>query len=556
MPNPILGIDFGTSSCAVAILGADGPRLIPDRAGREFLPSMVVVRDDGELLVGHEAVRESHKLAGQCFAVSSIKRRLDRTIEIKPGDGRTSPLILSALILAELRLQAESHFSCDFNDAVIAVPANFGYFQRQFIKEAALIAGLNPIRIVNEATTSVCMLPKDFEGLVTTADLGGGTFDVSVVETGDGVSEVIYTDGADDLGGDDFTEVLEKLLLRKADMDFDVNYCRTHPVTSRRIRSAAEELKCLLSGSDAAEARIPYLRTHAGSFRDFACTLSRMEFEQECAALLRRIESLVEDTRPYVEKRGRMKKNWDSKLERPNAPAKASEGWFRQLFSRVAAPTEPSGAATLKPSSPIPPFYSSIWLLGNATRMPAIGHRLRKQWHVQPAKVGDLKSPVALGAAQIAGMLSGAEKSILLLDVTPRSVGTADKAGDFVPMILRNTSLPVACTQSFTTTVPNQTSILLPIMEESRRAASGAVQIGTLRIEGLIPCAAGIPKIDVKFDVDANAVLRVSAQDTATGRSVAVQCDELQLPERTLNQYHGMVQDWLAQRRRRYGASG
>ena len=197
MANAIIGIDFGTTSSAVAVFDSGSPRLIADRFGRTLLPSLAVVRADGELLVGHEAIRESKKYSGTSLSVGSIKRQIYYPADIQCGENRVSPLILSALILAELRLQAEHHLGQEIHHAVIAVPANFGFFQRQFIKEAALIAGLEPLRIVNEATAAVCMLPPNFTGIVTAADLGGGTFDVSVIEAGEGVYEVICTVGAD-----------------------------------------------------------------------------------------------------------------------------------------------------------------------------------------------------------------------------------------------------------------------------------------------------------------------------------------------------------------------
>ena len=248
----IVGIDLGTSSSAVAISDGNSPCLIPDAFGRTILPSLAVIRKDRQFFVGHEAVVEARKYSGENLTIGSLKRMMDRQKEFHWGEVRTSPQILTALILAELKVQAEMYLGEEVTQAVIAVPANFGFYQRQFTKEAARIAGLETLRILNEATAAVCVLTSKPDQRVIAADLGGGTYDVSAIEYGDGVFEVKAAGGDDRLGGEDFTDVLTKIILKKAANDFNITAAQNDPLTMRRIKVSAA-MKCHFSSRSTLE---------------------------------------------------------------------------------------------------------------------------------------------------------------------------------------------------------------------------------------------------------------------------------------------------------------
>jgi len=522
-----VGIDLGTTSSAAAVSDGNSLRLIPDPLGRPILPSLVVIRKDRQFFVGHEAMVEARKYSGENLTIGSLKRMMDRQKEFHWGQVRSSPQVLTALILAELKVQVEMYLGEQVNQAVIAVPANFGFFQRQFTREAALIAGWEVRRIYNEATAAVCALSSRLkQQFVVAADLGGGTFDVSVIDCGDGVYEVRAVGGDDRLGGEDFTDILIKIILRKAASAFDVTFVQNDMLTMRRIKDVAEECKLLLSGSESVLVRVPYIKSRRGTLEDIVCSVSRAEFESECAPLVGRMERIV-----------------DQALREAGLPSNRA----------------------------------NIWLLGNASRMPAISRHLRGKYSVKPPSLLDLKTSVALGAAKLGATLSGMEKNLLLLDVTPRSLGVPTRAGDFEPLILKNSTIPTRATKIFTTVSDNQTSISVPILEEAERGSHKI--LGTLTLDGIPPRKAGIQKIEIVFDVDANTMLHVSAKAEGfdaghvgawsfpvrkkrenwgnwEGKKVEVKCDGFELPEVTLNQYHLLVQDWIETRRKRWPKTG
>jgi molecular chaperone DnaK len=520
----VVGIDLGTTSSAIAISDGRSTRLIPDSFGRTILPSLAVIRDDGQFFVGHEAAIEARKYSGKSLTIGSLKRTMDRQREFHFGNARTSPQLLTALILAELKIQAEMYLGEEVNRAVIAVPANFGFFQRQFTKEAALIAGWEVLRIYNEATAAVCALASKEDQTVVAADLGGGTFDVSVIGFGDGIYEVRSAGGDGRLGGEDFTDILIKIILKKAANDFDINSVRNDPITMRRIKDVAEESKLLLSGSESVEVKVPFIKTHRDKLENIVCTIRREEFETECKPLLDRIERVIEEVLHYY---------GHNKLGQPN-----------------------------------------IWLLGNASRMPAISRRLRAKYSVKPPGLSDLKASVALGAANLAAFLMGMDKNRLLLDVTPCALGIQTQDKDFETLIPKNSTVPTRITKTFTTTSNNQTTISVSILEEAERTSERHKVIGTLKMENIPARPAGNQKIEVVFDVDANNILHVSAKaegfdathkkvwgiftkknaSTAgwDGQTVKVTCNNLALSNETLNQYHQVVQRWMQERRKRW----
>lgn len=523
----IIGIDLGTTSSAVAISDGNSPRLIPDSFGRTILPSLAVIRKDRQFFVGHEAVVEARKYSGENLTIGSLKRMMDRQKEFHWEQVRSSPQILTALILAELKVQAEMYLGEEVTQAVIAVPANFGFYQRQFTKEAARIAGLETLRILNEATAAVCVLTSKSDQRVIAADLGGGTFDVSAIEYGGGFFEVKAAGGDDRLGGEDFTDVLTKIILKKVANDFNIAAAQNDPVTMRRIKDAAEESKILLSGSESVEIRVPYIKTYRDKLENIVCTVSRAEFEAECAPFLCRMEKIIEQV----------------------------------LHEAGLAPTQ-----------------ANIWLLGNASRMPAISRHLRRKFSVKPPGLSDLKTSVALGAAKVAATLKGLEKNLLLFDVTPRALGIPTRDGDFESLIEKNTTIPTKTTKTFVTASDNQTSISVPILEEAERESESHRVIGTLKMENIPARRAGVQKIEVVFDVDFNNILHVSAKADGfkaspksvwnffakkkeenpiawDGKTVNVTCNDFELPAKTLNQYRLLVQDWIEQRRKRWQKS-
>ena len=519
----IVGIDLGTTSSAIAISDGRSTRLIPDSFGRTILPSLAVIQDDGQFFVGHEAVTEARKYSGRNLTIGSLKRTMERQKEFRCGNARTSPQLLSALILAELKLQAEMYLGEEVTKAVIAVPANFGFYQRQITKEAALIAGMTPVRILNEATAAVCALTSKSDQRVIAADLGGGTFDVSAIEYGDGVFEVKAAGGDDRLGGEDFTDVLTKIILKKAANDFNITAAQNDPLTMRRIKDVAEESKLLLSGSESVEVRVPYIKTYRDKLENILCTVSRAEFEAECAPFPRRMEKIIDQV----------------------------------LHEAGLAPTQ-----------------ATIWLLGNASRMPAISRHLQRKFSVKPPSLSDLKTSVALGAAKVGAWLAGMEKNLLLLDVTPHSLGIPTRDGDFESLIEKNTTIPTKTTKTFVTASDNQTSISIPILEEAERESESHRVIGTLKMENIPARRAGVQNIEVDFDVDFNNILHVSAKAEGfdakrksawnifskkkteiprwEGKTVQVTCNGLELSNETLNKYHFFVQRWIQQRRKRW----
>ena len=523
----IVGIDLGTTSSAIAISDGRSTRLIPDSFGRTILPSLAVIRDDGQFFVGHEAAIEARKYSGKSLTIGSLKRTMDRQKEFHCGNARTSPQLLTALILAELKIQAEMYLGEEVNKAVIAVPANFGFFQRQFTKEAALIAGWEVYRIFNEATAAVCALSSKEDQTVIAADLGGGTFDVSIIEFGDGVYEVKAAGGDDRLGGEDFTDILIKIILKKVANDFDINSVRNDPITMRRIKDVAEESKLLLSGSESVEVRVPFIKSHRDKLENIVCTIRRDEFEAECKPLLDRIERVVGEV---------LQDSDHNKLAQTN-----------------------------------------IWLLGNASRMPAISQHLRAKYSVKPPSLSDIKASVALGAANLAAVQMGLDKNRLLLDVTPCALGIRTQDNDFETLISKNTTIPARITKTFTTTSNNQTTISVSVLEEAERTSEMHKVIGTLKLENIPARPAGNQKIEVVFEVDFNNILHVSAKaegfeathkkvwgiftkksaSTAgwDGQTVKVTCNDLALSNETLNQYHQVVQRWIQERRKRWPKS-
>jgi molecular chaperone DnaK len=549
MSQRIIGIDLGTTASVVSVMEAGKPKLISDSAGQTTFPSLVVVKNDGSITVGHEAEREAKKYSESNLVVTSLKRSLEMSREYEWCDIKMPVQVLMAMVLAELRVQAEVYLGGEINSAVIAVPANFNFLQRQFTKEAALIAGLQPIRIVNEATASVCAMRDSFQGAVVAADLGGGTFDVSAIDFGGGVFEVLAASGDDRLGGDDFTAIITRLILQKLDTSrFDPQYLQTDRITAQRLRDASEDAKRQLSSIETASVSIPYIRTYRRSYETLSCNIARSEFEKEAQSLFSRIDKIIAEVwaaarfdkpPPISQAKGAV-----------TIPASKKKSWWSKLFRKAAKPAPTPYIPTRPSSFPRQSHISGLWLIGNASKMPFLDMTLRRKYKMlRPPGLLDLKTPVALGAAKIAGMLQGTSKDTLLLDATPSSLGIEIGDKEFARIIRKNETIPTQHTQTFTTTCDNQTVISVKIFEGEHDSTQFNKLLTTLKIENILPARAGVPKIEILFHVDANGLLRVSAKDLATQKVTAILCNDFVLPEKEINDYHQLVQRWIRRRR-------
>jgi molecular chaperone DnaK len=556
MGSRVIGIDLGTSASLVAVMDGGEPRLIADEQGRTVMPSLVVIKEDRSIKVGHDAESEARKYSDKNLLIASLKRSMGKHKEYGWHDSSMPVQVLAAIILAELKIRAEMYLGERVEKAVIAVPAHFSFSQRQFTKEAALIAGLQPVRIVNEATASMLVLRDRFEGEVVTADLGGGTFDVSAMTVargvfegfvGHGVFEVVATAGAERLGGDDFTAEVSKLILANMGSQFDPQFMRSDPITSQRLIDAAEDAKKQLSSAEAVEVKIPFVPTRSGTYETLVCTVTRNEFETVCHPLFEEIMKLVD--RVCSESRFRAPPISARSASLRVTRQTKKRNWLKRLFfpEKYSAKNVATQVPQESSNSSVRP---AIWLIGNASRVPEIRRRLEykyRMWH--PPGVLGLKEPVALGAAKIAGILEGTVKESLLLDATPNTLGIETTGGITSPIIPRNTTIPTRKSHLFTTVDDNQTSISVTILEGERPLSKDNRILGMLQVDDLPMAPAGIPKIEVCFEVDANGLLRVRATDGATKKTTELQCSELVLPEKQLNEYHSLVQKWIRQRR-------
>ena len=383
MGSRIIGIDLGTSSSLVAVIDGSEPRLIADQQGRTAMPSLVVIKEDRSIKVGHDAENEARKYSDKNLLVASLKRSIGKNKEYGWHDSRMPVQVLAAIILAELKIRAELYLGERVEKAVIAVPAHFSFSQRQLTKEAALIAGLEPVRIVNEATASMCALRDRLEGEVVTADLGGGTFDVSAIAFGEGVFEVVATAGDERLGGDDFTAEVSKLILANMESQFEPQFVRSDPITSQRLMDAAEDAKKQLSFAQAVEVKIPFVRTRNGSYHTLACTITRNQFETVCHPLFERIMKLVD-------KVCSASRFWEPPITAPSTSSQTSGqpkkcNWLKRMFFREKSSRRNIAARRV-------PFGPVLWVIGNASRIPEIRRRLQYKyclWH--PPGVFDLK---------------------------------------------------------------------------------------------------------------------------------------------------------------------
>jgi len=489
----VIGIDLGTTNSVMAVMEGGQPTVIPTSEGSRLLPSVVAVNPKtGERLVGQAARRQAvinpentifsiKRFMGRKFNDPEVQRAMKivpyKVTEAPNGDVRVimggkeySPPEISAMILGKLKADAEAFLGTDVNQAVITVPAYFNDSQRNATKDAGRIAGLEVLRIINEPTASALAYGLDKKGDETIAvyDLGGGTFDISILDVGDGVFEVKATNGDTYLGGDDFDNRIINWIADEFKREHGIDL-RTDRQALQRLKEAAENAKKELSQTMQAEINLPFITADASGPKHLVMPLSRAKLEQLTADL---IERSMEPVRRALE----------------DAGIKASD-------------------------------VDEVVLVGGMTRMPAVQEAVKKLFGKEPNKSVNPDEVVAVGAAIQAGVLSGEVKDVLLLDVTPLTLSIETLGGVATPLIERNTTIPVRKSQVFSTASDNQTQVEIHIVQGERPMASDNKTLGRFILDGIPPAPRGVPQIEVTFDIDANGILNVSAMDKATGRS-------------------------------------
>lgn len=462
----VIGIDLGTTNSCMAIMEGGRPVVIPNAEGGRTTPSVVAFSKDGERLVGNVAKRQA--IANHARTIQSIKRDMGTTRKISIDDKTYTPQEISALILQKLKRDAEAYLGEKIVKAVITVPAYFNDAQRQATKDAGKIAGLEVLRIINEPTASALAygIDKEEEATVLVYDLGGGTFDVSILSLGDGVFEVQATAGDNRLGGDDFdqrvVEYLADEFRKKEGIDL-----RKDLMAMQRLRDAAEQAKHELSSGQKTNINLPYITTDSSGPKFLDIDLTRSKFEQ-----------LVGDL-----------------VERTIGPVK-------QALSD----------AGLKAAD-----IDHVLLVGGSIRVPLVQERIQSLLGKDPDKGINPDECVAIGAAIQAGVLTGEAKDVVLLDVTPLTLSIETLGGIATKLIERNTTIPTRKSQIFTTAADNQTSVEIHVVQGERALAKDNFTLGKFQLTGIPPAMRGIPQIEVAFDIDANGIIHVSAKDLGTG---------------------------------------
>ncbi|NMA24119.1 MAG: molecular chaperone DnaK [Clostridiales bacterium] len=463
----IIGIDLGTTNSCVSVIEGGEPIVIPNAEGARTTPSVVAFSKDGERMVGQVAKRQA--ITNPDRTIISIKREMGSNFKVTIDNKQYTPQEISAMILSKLKADAEAYLGMKVTEAVITVPAYFTDSQRQATKDAGKIAGLDVKRIINEPTAAALAygLDKEQEQTIMVYDLGGGTFDVSILEIGDGVIEVKATAGNNRLGGDDFDDCIVKYLLGEFKKDTGIDLS-TDKIAMQRLREAAEKAKIDLSGVTQTSINLPYITADATGPKHMEATLTRAKFNELTG-------HLVEKTM----------------------------GPVNQALSD----------AGLSPSQ-----ISKVLLVGGSTRIPAVQEAVKKITGKEPFKGINPDECVAIGAAVQGGVLGGDVEGILLLDVTPLSLGIETLGGVFTKLIERNTTIPTKKSQVFSTAADNQTSVEVHVLQGEREMAQYNKTLGRFHLDGIPPAPRGVPQIEVTFDIDANGIVNVSAKDLGTGK--------------------------------------
>ena len=471
-----IGIDLGTTNSCVSIVEGGHAVIIPNDKGERTTPSVVAFTAEGERLVGAAAARQAAVNARR--TISSIKRQMGTDWRIQIDGKAWTPQEISAMILRKLRTDAEAYLGEPVTDAVITVPAYFNDIQRQATKDAGKIAGLNVKRIINEPTSAALAygLNTGAAQKVMVYDLGGGTFDVSIIEIGESVIEVLATSGDNHLGGDDFDERVIAWIVEEAQRQSHVSL-RNDPVAMARVKEAAEQAKKELSAAETAQITLPYITQQGGAPVHLELTLNRAKFND----------------------------------------------MTRDLVERTAEPVQ----SALRDAGIAASELGKVLLVGGSTRIPAVQQKVRQLTGMEPSRNINPDECVAQGAAIQGDTLSSSHalsvnKGILLLDVTPLSLSIETVGGVATRLVERNSTLPIHYSQIFTTAAPFQTSVEIHVLQGERPMAADNKTIGKFRLKGIKMAPAGVPQIEVTFDIDTNGILRVSARDKDTGREQGI----------------------------------
>lgn len=465
----VIGIDLGTTNSCVAVKEGDNVTVIPNPEGQRTTPSVVAFSKDGEILVGQLAKRQA--IVNPDRTVISIKRSMgsDKTVAI---DGKNyTPQQISAMILQKLKKDAEEYLGTSITEAVITCPAYFTDAQRQATKDAGTIAGLNVLRIINEPTAACLAYGVNIEkndNKIMVYDLGGGTFDVSILDVGDGVFEVLSTAGDNRLGGDDWDNRIVECLAAEFKKSDGIDLLKDK-MAAQRLREAAEKAKIELSSMQETTISLPFITADANGPKHLEQKLTRAKFED-----------LTRDL-----------------LERTKTPVRTA----------------------LKDAGLEPSQIHKILLVGGSTRMPMVQALVKELMGKEPTKGINPDECVAMGAAIQGAILSGEQQGIVLVDVTPLSLGLETLGGVFTKIIDKNTAIPVSKSQVFTTAADNQPQVEIHVLQGERAMASDNVSLGRFFLDGIKPAPRGIPQIEVTFDIDANGIVNVTAKDKATGKA-------------------------------------